>query len=64
MRNDALIGVPGVARGLLFNMIAQATCMLILRNVALTYHFGDDRTWRSPELEDYAAFNPGKIGPS
>lgn len=57
VRNNALIGIPGVARGLLFNMIAHAERMLILRNVALTYHFGDDRTWRSPELEDYAAFN-------
>ncbi|MGY8997010.1 MAG: FkbM family methyltransferase, partial [Alphaproteobacteria bacterium] len=60
VRNDALIGIPGVARGLLFNMIAQAKRMLILRNVALTYHHGDDRTWRSPDLEDYAAFNTGQ----
>lgn len=57
VRNDALIGIPGVARGLLFNMVAQAERMLILRNVALTYHHGDDRTWRSPDLEDYATFN-------
>ena len=56
-RNDALIGIPGVARGLLFNMIAHAERMLLLRNAALTWHAGDDKTWNDPDLRDYADFN-------
>lgn len=53
----ALVGVPGVALGLIYNMIARAERMLILRNADLTRHFGDDRSWRDPALEDYARFN-------
>jgi hypothetical protein len=44
-------------RALLYNMVARAKAMVMLKNVALTYHFGNERNWDSPSLADYTAFN-------
>jgi FkbM family methyltransferase len=57
IRNDACIGKEGVAKSLLLNLATAADRMLVLRNVNLTYHIGDDRDWTSPDAQDYAAFN-------
>jgi hypothetical protein len=46
-----------MARSLLYNMVARAKHMVMLKNVALTYHFGNDRTWASAIYDDYTAFN-------
>jgi hypothetical protein len=44
-------------RSLLFNLVVLASRMLIMKDVHLTYHFGDDRRWDSVEFEDYQAHN-------
>lgn len=57
IRNDACVGVAACMRGLLYNMVAFADKMLMLKNISLTYHFGDDMVWNSDEFSDYALFN-------
>ena len=57
VRNYACLGIGSVARGLLYNMVARAEAMVMLKNVALTYHFGNERRWDSPALADYTTFN-------
>ena len=57
VRNHACLGIGDVARGLLYNLVARAKAMVMLKNVALTYHFGNERSWDSPSLADYTAFN-------
>ena len=41
---DACIGVGGIGRVLLFNMICNAQKFKVFRNVHLTFHLGNDRT--------------------
>lgn len=53
--SNACVGVGFVARSLLFNLVAKAKKMLILRDAHLTYHYGDDRFW--PESGEYGAHN-------
>jgi hypothetical protein len=38
-------------------MVSTAEAMLMLKNVALTYHFGNDRPWQSHLYIDYARHN-------
>lgn len=61
IRNNACIGKEGVAKSLLLNMATSAKRMLVLRNVNLTYHIGDDRDWTSPEVQDYTAHNQQEL---
>ena len=55
--SDICVGIPLVGRALLYNMVAHADRLVILRHSALTYHYGDDRTWSDPRLEDYGLHN-------
>ena len=57
IRTNACVGAAAVMRGLIYNMVASATRMLILTDVHLTCHLGDDKTWASPALEDYIHHN-------
>jgi hypothetical protein len=57
IRTSACVGAGAVMRGLIYNMVAQATRMLILTDVHLTCHIGDDKTWASPDLQDYVHHN-------
>jgi FkbM family methyltransferase len=58
VRSQTCIGRGGgMARSLLYNMVARAEHMVMLKNVALTYHFGNDRTWASAMYSDYTEFN-------
>ncbi len=57
VRSDACVGVGYVMRSLLFNLVVVARRMLIMRDVHLTYHFGDDRPWYSAAFEEYQAHN-------
>jgi len=58
VRSQTCIGKGGgMARSLLYNMVARAESMVMLKNVALTYHFGNDRTWASSIYDDYTEFN-------
>jgi hypothetical protein len=61
LRCNACIGVPLVARALLYNMIASSRRMLIVKNAHLTYHFGDERAWREKSFADYFRHNVGEI---
>lgn len=55
--SDSCIGMPYVMRPLLYNLVAQADRLLIMKSAHLTYHFGDDMPGKTPELADYAAHN-------
>jgi len=57
IRNNACIGAGWVMRGLLYNMVAYSKRMLMLKNVDLTYHFGDDQAWQDDVYSDYTQFN-------
>lgn len=57
VRNNACVGAGGVMRGLIYNMVATASRMLILTDAHLTCHLGDDKTWTRPELRDYIEHN-------
>lgn len=53
----ACVGMPPVGRSLLFNMVARAQRIVMLTNVQMTYHFGNDLDWRDPVYRDYYRFN-------
>lgn len=55
--SDACVGAPRVMRGLIYNLVAVSESLLILRDVHMTFHLGDDRTWDLPELMDYREHN-------
>ena len=55
--NPPAFFAAAVMQGLIYNMAASATRMLILTDVHLTCHLGDDKTWASPALEDYIHHN-------
>lgn len=56
-RTDAVVGMGAVMRSLLYNMVAFSDAMLMLTNVSLTYHFGNDVAWRDATFDDYDAHN-------
>jgi hypothetical protein len=58
--NAACVGIGWVMRSLLYNLAAKARRMVILRDAHLTYHYGDDRPWNAPELEEYRQHNLGE----
>jgi hypothetical protein len=47
-------------RSLLYNLAVKAGRMVILGDAHLTYHYGDDRPWNAPELEEYTQHNLGE----
>ncbi len=51
------IGASLIGMGLLINLISQGQRFQEFRDLHLTFHLGDDRTWRNPKLEDYTAHN-------
>lgn len=55
--NQACIGAGLVMRGLLYNLLAYARKMLLLRECHLTFHLGRDQTWQAPEMKDYVEYN-------
>jgi hypothetical protein len=57
VRSDACIGRGFVMRSLLYNMVASAATMAIIRIAHLTFHLGDDKDWRDPRFEDQNCFN-------
>lgn len=54
---DVCIGVRLVGRVLIWNLLAHAKSFLEIRNAALTFHVGEDKPWKRPELMDYDRFN-------
>jgi hypothetical protein len=57
VRSDAFVGGDFVARNLLYNMIANSTNMLMLRQAHLTFHIGNEKRWQDPKFKDYRDFN-------
>lgn len=57
LRNDAVVGAGGVMRGLIYNLVALARRLLILTDVPLTCHVGDDKEWGRPGLRDSIEHN-------
>ena len=57
VRSNVCVGAADVMRALLFNLVALSQRLLILRDVHLTFHLGDDQTWNIPELMDYREHN-------
>jgi len=57
VRSDACIGRGFVMRGLLYNLVANAANMAIVRLAHLTFHLGDDKEWKDPRFEDSIRFN-------
>jgi len=52
-----LVGASHVGLALIANLVALAAKFIELRDVHLTFHLGDERSWRSPTLDDYADWN-------
>lgn len=57
LRNEACIGRGFVMRGMLYNVVANAINMAIVRKAHLTFHLGDDKNWKDPKFEDSVQFN-------
>ncbi|BBK34466.1 hypothetical protein EDC65_3045 [Stella humosa] len=62
--NDCCVGIALIGRSLLYNMVARAERMVILRGAALTYHYGDDRQWQDDRFRDYNRHNLIALGQS
>lgn len=57
IRSDACIGQGFVMRNVLYNLVANARRMAIVRKAHLTFHLGNDQNWRDPRFADYHRFN-------
>ncbi len=56
------IGAMAVGSGLLLNMACFANRFYEARDLHLTFHLGDSRTWRDPAVDDIQAFNENEFG--
>lgn len=54
---DVCVGAAWVGRTLLANMVAFSSRFREYRNLHLTFHLGDNRSWRNPQLMDYTRYN-------
>lgn len=57
VRSDACIGRGFVMRSLLYNLVANASNMAIIRKAHLTFHLGDDKDWNVSQFYDYNRYN-------
>jgi hypothetical protein len=57
VRSDACIGRGFVMRSLLYNLVANASNMAIIRKAHLTFHLGDDKDWNVSKFYDYNQYN-------
>ncbi len=55
--SQSCLGMPVVGRSLLYNMVAHAERMVMLTNVQMTYHFGNERSWRNEAYREYYRHN-------
>jgi hypothetical protein len=55
--NCLCIGASLIGRGLVINLICNAQKFEVFKNLHLTFHIGDDRTWVNKKLEDYTIHN-------
>lgn len=54
---DMVIGAPWIGNGMLANLACLAREFSLLKDLHLTFHIGDDRSWLRPELIDYRVHN-------
>ena len=54
---DVCVGAAWVGRTLLANMVACSNRFREYRDLHLTFHLGDNRSWRNPHLMDYTRHN-------
>jgi len=57
VKGNSAIGTGGVMQGLIFNMVALSKRMLILEDIHLTWHLGDDKLWAKTDLFEYTQHN-------
>ena len=53
----ACIGTGWIGRVLITNMACLAKRFKIFNDLHLTFHIGDERSWKSPQFDDYLAHN-------
>ncbi len=51
------IGIRLVGRVLIWNLIAQAEKFMEFKDLHLTFHLGQDKPWKNPDLKDYDTHN-------
>jgi hypothetical protein len=51
------VGVGGVGRLLMVNVLVHAKRFSLIQDAHLTFHIGDDMTWKSDRYSDYTEFN-------
>lgn len=55
--NQACLGRSAVMRGLLYNLVYFSHKMLMLKKINLTFHIGNEVSWRTHKYKDYTDFN-------
>ena len=54
---NVCVGMAWVGRILLINLATHANRYHLLQDVHLSFHLGDDQTWRNGEFDEYRVFN-------
>jgi len=57
VRGNSIVGSAGVMQGLIYNLVALSKRLLLLEDVHLTWHLGDDKSWSEASLSDYIQHN-------
>ncbi len=57
----ACLGIPGVGRILLWNLLWHGKRFFEFRDLHLTFHIGNDPGWDAQQYSDYARFNTGQL---
>ncbi|HEY9645069.1 MAG TPA: hypothetical protein V6C88_01800, partial [Chroococcidiopsis sp.] len=58
---SACIGVPKIGKIIFLNLIFNAQKFHEFSDIHLTFHLGNDRYWKSPELIDYFEHNEAEL---
>lgn len=64
VKPESCVGIRAVMRPLLYNLVARASRMLIMKRACLTYHHGDEMLYNAAKYQDYTAHNWSKMGES
>jgi len=59
---NACVGANWMGRVLLLNLLCTSERFTILENCHMTFHLGDDRSWKRTEYADYDSFNNDQVG--
>jgi len=61
-KTESCAGIAGVMRPLLYNLVARADRLLFAKAAHLTYHYGNDKNWRSSAFGEYTRHNFAQAG--